>query len=132
MQYIICISFIIILPIICISTTKSLSKEIILMFSLYIINIINVIIYISKKFPEAKYLVEIKKLNGLYNFLNDFSNIKNLDIKYIEIYDKYYLYALGLGLTDEIERRYKFNSIDNNLKSNFKYLFYITEGENND
>ena len=55
--------------------------------------------------------------------------IKNSEIKYIEIYDKYYLYALGLGLTSKIEKQYNFDEIDTNLKSNLKYLFYIEKGE---
>lgn len=129
MIFIIVIPFSLIIPTIIIATTQSVNIGVVLMFILYIINLTIFIYFMSKKIPKNKYINEIKKLNGLYNFLNDFSNIKNLDIKYIEIYDKYYLYALGLGLTNKIEKQYDFNSIDNNLKSNFKYLFYIEQGE---
>ena len=132
MCYTIVIPIIGFIPFIGISTVKPLNIGLILTYCLYITNIIIYIIFINKKFPREQYLNEIKKLNGLYNFLNDFSNIKNAEIKYIEIYDKYYLYALGMGLTERIEEQYNFAAIDIKLKSNLKYLFYNEGAKEND
>ena len=53
-------------------------------------------------------------------------------MKYVEIYDKYYLYALSFGLTDKVEKEYNFSSIDNNIMSNLKYLIYIEKSDKNE
>lgn len=63
-------------------------------------------IYQSKDF--SKY--EVNKLKGLYNFLTDYTNLSNLKIKYVEIYEKYYLYALSFNLT---AKELKINSKEN-------------------
>lgn len=106
---------------------------------LYIIDAIIIFIILSKYYIKNCYLEDVNKLNGLYNFLDDFSNIKSSEIKYIEIYDKYYLYALSFGLTDKIEKDYKIKSLCDKTSLNLKYLFYNIEkiddnleGEKND
>lgn len=119
-----CLSAILILPIIGILSTIEITNNIVIMICLYLLNIFIFSFYFFIDVFDEKYLYEISKLKGLYNFIDDFSNIENLDINYIEIYDKYYLYALGLGLTDKVEKKYNFNSINDNVKINFKYLFY--------
>lgn len=132
------VAFIVVLPIVTIVPFVFLSLEnymtikFIVPLILYILNFVFYWIFISKKFPREMYFDEIKKLNGLYNFLNDFSNIKSHEIKYVELYDKYYLYALSFGLTDKVEDEYNFDSIDNSIKSNLKYLTYIEKGDGND
>lgn len=116
------------LPLIAMICCAEMTTSIIIMICLYLLNIFILCFYFFKKIINEKYLLEVSKLKGLYNFIDNFSNIENLDINYIEIYDKYYLYALGFGLTDKIEKKYNFNSINDEIKLNLKYLFY-NEGE---
>lgn len=123
-----CLSAIFLFPLIGLLSTVEITNNIAMMIFLYFLNFIILNLYFFIDIFNEKYLSEISKLKGLYNFIDDFSNIENLDIDYINIYDKYYLYALSFGLTNKVEKKYNFNSINDNIKINFKYLFY-NEGE---
>lgn len=123
-----CLSAIFLFPLIGLLSTVEITNNIAMMIFLYFLNFLILNLYFFIDIFNEKYLSEISKLKGLYNFIDDFSNIENLDINYINIYDKYYLYALAFGLTNKVEKKYNFNSINDNIKINFKYLFY-NEGE---
>lgn len=82
-----------------------------------------IILCFSIKFVRKQYILEINKLRGLYNFLIDFSNFKNLGIKYIEIYEEYYLYALSFNLTSKVIKQYDINNLLSGHSSNRKYLY---------
>ena len=100
-------------------------------------NLINLIK--AGKYTEAFQLAMNLFNSGSQIIKRCFQFIKSSEIKYIEIYDKYYLYALSFGLTDKIEKDYKIKSLCDKTSLNLKYLFYNIEkiddnleGEKND
>lgn len=121
-----------ILPLIAIAPLIGISSKLtyIIPITLYIMDALILIIWLNKRYIKLCYMKEINKLNGLYNFLSDFSNIKNLPLEYAEIYDKYYLYAISFGLAEKMEQEYKINSVDMELSKNLKYLLYDVDGQN--
>ena len=130
-SFIVVIPLVSFIPFIFMAVANNMDTSSVITLILFIVNFLFYSYFICKDFPKKIYFDEIKKLNGLYNFLNDFSNIKSSEMKYVEIYDKYYLYALSFGLTDKVEKEYNFSSIDNNIMSNLKYLIYIEKSDKN-
>ncbi len=110
-----------------------LSKEMYYLFLLYIPWIIINAILFFVYFVKDKYIVETNKLRGLYKFLTDFSNFNNLGIKYIEIYEEYYLYALSFNLTNEVIKKYDSNNVLSGRSSSLKYIYMnIKDGTENE
>ena len=109
-----------------------LSREMYCLFLLYIPWLIISAILFFVYFVKDKYIVETNKLRGLYKFLTDFSNFNNLGIKYIEIYEEYYLYALSFNLTNEVIKKYDSNNVLSGRSSNLKYIYMNTKGEAKD
>lgn len=66
----------------------------------------------KKKWLKPEYLEEVNKLYGLYNYLKDYSDINKKEIKYVKLYEKFFLYAVGMGLEDKFENEFKQGSID--------------------
>lgn len=72
---------------------------------------------------RKEYIDEVRKLNGLYNFINDFSNIKEKELKYYELYQEYFLYAISMGIADKFEVDLGYDDIMNDMKANVEFLF---------
>jgi len=72
---------------------------------------------------KSKYINELRKLKGLYNYINDFSNIKEKELKYYQLYEEYFLYAVSMGIADKFEVDLDYDERINNLKVNVKFLF---------
>jgi len=89
----------------------------------YIIIIFLSIYYMKAKFLRKKYYEEIKKLNGLYTYMTDFTLLNEKELKFYQLYDKYYLYAMGLGLANKFENELNQNILNNNVRLAFQ--FYI-------
>lgn len=88
----------------------------------YIIQIAIVIQNNSFKTLKHEYLDEARKLNGLYNYLLKYSNIKEKEIKYYKLYEKFFLYAVGLGIADKFEKEFKQESIENYFLTDINVL----------
>lgn len=69
-----------------------------------------------------KYLDEANKLQGLYNFLIEYSTIKEKEIKYSKLYEKFFLYAVGLGIADKFEKEFDQYNIENRFVTDIKLL----------
>ncbi len=54
-----------------------------------------------------------EKINGLKNYLTDFSNLKEKDIKYIKLWDEYLIYSVIFGVNDKVVKNI-YNLIQNN------------------
>ena len=65
-----------------------MSNLVIPMIVVYTIQVCQQLYYISSKQLYIKYLSEATKLQGLYNFLTQYSTIKDKDIKYVKLYEK--------------------------------------------
>ncbi|MDD2377041.1 MAG: DUF2207 domain-containing protein [Clostridia bacterium] len=76
----------------------------------------------SGKYFKDKYLQEMNMLNGLYNFLLDFSAWDYKDMKYVKIYEKFFVYALCFGITDKVEKQFGQENIKNNIITNIEIL----------
>lgn len=110
-----------------------LVREMYYLLLLYLPWIIISAILLLVCFVKDKYIVEVNKLRGLYKFLTDFSNFNNLGIKYIEIYEEYYLYALSFNLTDEVIKKYDSNNVLSGRSSSLKYIYMnIKDGTENE
>jgi uncharacterized membrane protein len=83
-----------------------------LIIILYIIMLVLIIYMGKKKWLKPEYLEEVNKLYGLYNYLKDYSDINKKEIKYVKLYEKFFLYAVGMGLEDKFENEFKQGSID--------------------
>jgi len=75
------------------------------------------------RYIKKEYIYELRKLNGLYNYINDFSNIKEKELKYYELYEEYFLYAVSMGIADKFEVDLGYNERLNDIKTNIKFLF---------
>lgn len=86
------------------------------------------VIYINNaKYLKEEYVEEVRKLNGLYNYINDFSNIKEKEIKYYELYQEYFLYAVSMGIADKFEIELGYDKLANDIKTNVKFLLECKE-----
>ena len=89
----------------------------------YIINGIAFFVELrSTKIIKSEYMDEINKLQGLYNFLISFSNMKDQELKYVKIYEKFYIYAISFGIADRAEYEFKQKELDNLTKTNIQVL----------
>lgn len=82
---------------------------------MYIIPIFGIIYFVKllkTYYVKKEYIDEVAKLRGLYNYINEFSLIKDKEIKHYELYEEYYLYAISMGLADKVEKELKLNRID--------------------
>lgn len=87
----------------------------------YIVNLISVIYYCKVKFIKSQYHDEIQKIHGLYAYMSDYSLLKSQEIKFYQLYDKYYLYAMGLGLADKFEKEFNQPTLDNNVRTALRF-----------
>jgi len=88
----------------------------------YISQIILLIYFSNRKQLYIKYVSEVNKLQGLYNYLMEYSTIKDKEIKYSKLYEKFFLYAVGLGIADKFEKEFNQKNIDNRLITDIKLL----------
>lgn len=88
--------------------------------NLLLINLISSLLILTFSNPiilTNKGLQEYYKLKELENFIKDFSNLDDKEIKNVELWEKYLLYATAFGIPKKIT-----NSIPENL-INFKLIF---------
>jgi uncharacterized membrane protein len=88
----------------------------------YIIQIVLLIYFSNKKQLYIKYVGEVNKLHGLYNYLIEYSTIKDKEIKYYKLYEKFFLYAVGLGIADKFENEFSQKNIENRFVTDIKLL----------
>ena len=48
--------------------------------------------------------------------------MEDQDLKYVQIYEKYFIYAISFGITDKVETEFNQKQINNVLKTNFQIL----------
>lgn len=130
-----------IIPVICIivcvfSNLPSFSILITIGFSYWITNILliehfaNILLvtyYCKMKFIKSKYHDEVQKIYGLYAYLSDYSLLKNQELKFYQLYNKYYIYAMGLGIADKFEKELNQNVLDNDVRTALQ--FYLQNKE---
>lgn len=93
----------------------------------YLINFLLVIYYCKKKFINSKYHDEVQKLHGLYAYMSDYSLLKEQELKFYQLYNTYYVYAMGLGLADKFEKELNQQELDNNVRTAIQ--FYMQNKE---
>lgn len=79
------------------------------------------------RYIKEEYIEEVKKLKGLYNYIKDFSSIEEKEIKYYELYEDYFLYAVSMGVADKFEEELEYDKLANDIKTNIKFLFEYKE-----
>ena len=84
-----------------------------------IISSLLILIFSNSIVLTEKGLQEYYKLKELENFIKDFSNLDDKEIKNIELWEEYLLYATAFGISEKI-----INTIPQNL-INFKLSFEI-------
>lgn len=45
---------------------------------------------------------KFEEVNGMYRFLNDFSNLDDYDVKYFPLWEEYMVYATMMGISDKV------------------------------
>jgi len=106
-----------------ISLISALSIAIIPIIISIILQLIVAININTGAYIKKEYIDEVNKLNGLYNYINDFSNIEEKELKYYELYKEYFLYAVSMGIAEKFELDLGYNEITNDLKANIEFLF---------
>jgi len=89
---------------------------------LYLIGLAIFIFAITKKFIKEEYYDEINCLYGLCSFLADQESLKEKELKEAKLYDKFMLYAIGLGIADNVEKQFNQEKLENNLYLNLQLL----------
>ncbi len=87
-----------------------------LLFIEYIVNFIVMICYLKIRFLKFEYQDEVQKLNGLYTYLSDISELNRQELKFYQLYNSYYLYAMGLGLADKFEKELEQDKLNNEVR----------------
>lgn len=111
----------------CLVTIRFSNLFINLFYIEYIINFIVVVYYCKLKFVNSKYHDEVKKIYGLYAYMSDYSLLKSQELKFYQLYNKYYVYAMGLGLADKFEKEFNQPVLDNDVRTALK--FYMQNKE---
>lgn len=93
----------------------------------YFINLLFVIYYCKMKFIKSNYHDEVQKICGLYAYMSDYSLLKSQELKFYQLYNKFYVYAMGLGIADKFEKEFNQNVLDNNVRTALQ--FYIQNKE---
>lgn len=83
---------------------------------LYLLTLFLLIFMAISKQIKYTYVEEINRLNGLYEYLIHYSNIKDMEIKYEKLYDKFFLYAVGMGIADKFEKEFSQGILKNKFK----------------
>lgn len=76
----------------------------------------------NRKQLYFKYVDEVNRLQGLYNYLIEYSTIKDKEIKYSKLYEKFFLYAVGLGIADKFEKEFNQGNIENEFITDIQLL----------
>lgn len=87
---------------------KAYSIQLVEIIKLVLITGINVlVIFLSKKHVFTKKgLIEYDKIKGLYDYLIDYSLMKERDINSVIIWDKYLVYATAFGIPNKVTNRF--------------------------
>lgn len=101
--------------------------SVILFYIGYIADFISLIYYCKVKFIKSQYHSEVQKIYGLYAYMSDYSLLKSQELKFYQLYNKYYVYAMGLGLADKFEREFNQPTLDNNVRTALQ--FYVQNKE---
>jgi len=108
-----------------------LTKENIVNSTVHFISVIlsmMMFIYTLKgNFIKNTYFEEVKKLKGLYNYMSDYTLLKQEESKFYQLYDEYYVYAIGLGLADKFEK--ELGQVELNNKARKAIQFYFQNKE---
>lgn len=83
---------------------------------LYLLSLFMIIFMSVSKRIKIKYLKQVNQLNGLYEYLTQYSNIKGMEIKYEKLYDKFFLYSVGMGIADKFEKEFSQGKLNNKFK----------------
>lgn len=84
--------------------------------TLYLLSLLILIFMVISKQIKYTYVEEVNRLNGLYEYLIHYSNIKDMEIKYEKLYDKFFLYAVGMGIADKFEKEFSQGMLKNKFK----------------
>lgn len=85
---------------------------------LYVILLATFIYAIKAKVLKPNYYERANKVYGLCNYLKEYSLISSKELKYAKLYEKFYVYAVSLGIAKEFEQEFKQEIVDNN------FIFY--------
>ena len=87
----------------------------------YLINLSIFIYYIKTKFLKPEYKEEFQKLYGLYSYMSDYSLLHEQEIKFYQLYNSYYVYAMGLGLADKFEKELGQATLNNEVRTALQF-----------
>ena len=93
----------------------------------YIVNLGLVIYFCKEKFLKEEYLEEVKKLEGLYMYMSDYTLLHDQELKFYQLYNTYYLYAMGLGVADKFENELGQEVLNNEVRTALQ--FYLQNRE---
>lgn len=82
---------------------------------LYILLLAMFIYSIKTKVIKPNYYERVNKVYGLYRYLKEYSLISSKEFKYVKLYEKFYVYAISLGIAKEFEEEFKQEIVDNKL-----------------
>lgn len=99
----------------------------ILLITEYIINLILVIYYSKGKLLKKRYQDEVQKLYGLYAYMSDYTILNEQELKFYQLYNTYYLYAMGLGVADKFEKELEQGTLDNEVRTVLQFYFQNKE-----
>lgn len=77
---------------------------------------------IKTYYVKDEYLDEVGKLRGLYNYIVDFSTINEREVTHYELYERYYTYAVSMGIADKLEKELGQDTISSNIQSDLRFL----------
>ncbi len=94
----------------------------------YLINLIIVFYYSRLRFIKPTYKEELYKLYGLYSYMSDYSLLHEQEIRFYQLYNSYYVYAMGLGLADKFEKELGQDTLNNEVRTALQ--FYLQNRRN--
>lgn len=71
---------------------------------------------------KKEYEEEVKQLSGLYNYLAAYSLMGEKELKYVEIYNEFFIYAISLGIADKVEKEFNQKELNSELRTNLQIL----------
>ncbi|MCI8620421.1 MAG: DUF2207 domain-containing protein [Clostridia bacterium] len=87
----------------------------------WIMIVILFIAYMKTKFIKLEYHEEAKKLYGLYQYMSDYSLLHEQEVKFYQLYNSYYVYAMGMGLADKFEDELGQDELNNEVRTALQF-----------
>ena len=71
---------------------------------------------------NPNYFKELNKLYGVSKYLIEYSSISEKEMKYVKLYEKYYIYAINLNIAEKFNKEFNQRIFDSSIILNLQLL----------